>query len=105
VEVRFSQESSVPRAVVMDAPEHFPLVEYYANDMSTPVAVERTLRTDASLENLEETAKDMLIEFFWYFHFDMSKEEATRFLEYVKEKRVRVPRNLLPQPEDSGENS
>jgi hypothetical protein len=102
VAVRYSQESSVPRVLEMDSRDHWPLHSQYYNDLAIPVAVERTIRTDANLESLEEVTKDMMIEFFWYFHFDFARESATPFLEYLKEKRVRIPRDVLSELKNTG---
>ena len=102
VQVRYSQESSVPRVLEMDSRGHWPLHSGYYNDLAIPVTAERTIRTDADLGSLEEVTKDMMIEFFWYFHFDFDRENATSFLEYVKEKRVRIPKDLLSELKNTG---
>lgn len=100
VQVRFSQESSVPRALQMDSKHFWPFPERYYNDMATPVAIERIVSANANLDELETLAVDMMIEFFWYFHYDLDQDAATKHLEHVKKTEVAVPRGLRSEPED-----
>ncbi len=91
--MRYSLESSIPRRLSMDARGHWPFHRRHDNDMSIPVAVERDLAIGSRLTDIEEAAKDMATEFFWYFGYDVDHEKATTYLEYVKE-RIRLPQAL-----------
>jgi hypothetical protein len=91
VRIRFSLESSIPRRVVTDSNKHWPLRTAYTNELAVPIVVEATIGTDASLEELKETTKNMIIEFFWYFHLDLSEGDVTSYLDYVSESFFRIP--------------
>lgn len=96
----FSLESSISRSFVMDALNYYPFLRQHTNDMSIPVTVERTVITTASIQNIDSLACEMIQEFCWYFHFDLSKEDAATFLERVKKEQVAVPQDII-QPNGS----
>jgi hypothetical protein len=97
IALQYSQESSVPRAVVRDSPDYWPFAPTYGADMSTPVTVDRRIAVDTGLDSMEEIAKDMIIDFFWYFYLDLNEGQAEEFLQYVKEKRIPIPSDLDSQ--------
>jgi hypothetical protein len=90
-EMRFALESSVPRVLFVDSNDFWPSSRQYINDMSLPLAVETTLSMSSTLADIEKLAADMIIEYCWYFHFDINTKNATDFLEYIKQKWLDVP--------------
>jgi hypothetical protein len=101
VQVRYSQESSIPRVLFMESRDHWPFHRRYGNNMAIPVTVERTFETSADLQTLEDVTKETMVEFFWYFGFDLDKGEATQFLEQLK-KKVSIPQGLRSSSGNSG---
>jgi hypothetical protein len=101
VQVRYSEESSIPRVLFMDSRDHWPFHRRYDNNMAIPVTVERIFETSADLQTLEDVTKEMVVEFFWYFGFDLDKGEATQFLEQLK-KKVSIPQGLRLSSGNSG---
>jgi hypothetical protein len=98
-QLKFSLESSIPRSFVMDARNYWPIFQQFTNDMSIPVSVEKFVSTSASIQEIDVLANEMIREFCWYFHFDLSETDAATFLERVKKEHVVVPKDILQSDE------
>ncbi|HMN14166.1 MAG TPA: putative DNA binding domain-containing protein, partial [Bellilinea sp.] len=70
VRLKFSLESSIPRQLVHDTQNYWPLFHGYQNSMENPVSVERDVETGIDLEGIEKLVADISQEFFWFFNFD-----------------------------------
>jgi len=79
----------------MDSHGYWSFHRQYINDMSVPVSVEKSIRSDASLEQIDSLANELIREFCWYFHFDLSEEDAATFLERAKKEHIVVPKDVL----------
>lgn len=100
-QIQFSLESSTPRSLVMDSRGYWSFHRQYINDMSVPVLVEKTIQSDASIEQIDSLANEMIREFCWYFHFDLSEEDAATFLARTKKEHVVIPNDILPIEESN----
>ena len=96
VEISFSIESSIPRLLYMDSHTYWSFHGNFGNEMSIPISVKRKFHTDISLEQIDELTIDMIIEFFWYFYYDLDHDRAAHYLDYVKKKHVAIPQDILP---------
>jgi hypothetical protein len=94
-QIQFSFESSIPRNLVMDARNYFPLFRVQNNDMSNPITIGKSIAMDASLTEIDLLVNQMIREFCWYFHLDLSEEEAAALLETLKKENVAVPKEIL----------
>ena len=94
----YSQESSVARNLVEDFVKNWPFPRHeYPNDMALPVTVERQIDTGSALAELEGVVKGMMIEFFWYFGYDLDPAKAEKHLTSVKQ-HIRIPQELDKTP-------
>jgi hypothetical protein len=98
-QIHFSLESSLVRNMVMDSRGYWSFHKQYTNNMSIPVSVEKSISTHASIEQIDSLANEMIREFCWYFHFDLSEVDAATFLERVKKENVVVPKDILQTDE------
>jgi hypothetical protein len=98
IRIRYSLESSIPRYLVMESNNYWPFLKQYYNNMDAPIVVERVFTTSMDLAELEAITKDLVSEFFWYFYYDLKDSDVNNFLEDVKQKRIRIPRELKPAP-------
>lgn len=94
-QIQFSFESSIPRNLVMDARNYFPLFRVQNNDMSNPIMLDKWIAVNASLTEIDILASQMIREFCWYFHLDLSEEQALTLLEKLKKEDVAIPKELL----------
>lgn len=94
--IRFSVESSIPRTMIMESRKYHQFRQQFSYDFSGHIVVERTVRLQDTMEQLEAVAKDMMKEFCWYFYLDLSDEEATAFLEDIKTEILVVPQPAAP---------
>jgi hypothetical protein len=102
-QIHFSLESSIARSMVMDSRGYWSFHQQYINDMSVPISIQKSIRTDASIEKVDSLAKEMIREFCWYFHFDLSEADNITFLEKVKKEHVAVPKDVLQVDEGDKE--
>lgn len=100
VAIRFTVESSIPRQLVHDAQNYWPLYHGHQNPMSIPVSVERIVETSTDLEVIEKTVADMAQEFFWFFNMDLDEDGVQKYINYNKQKYINIP-PLLVKPDET----
>jgi hypothetical protein len=94
-QLHFSLESSIPRTLIMDSRHYWPFLEQHTNEMKAPVSVKKTITRGVSITEIDAFASEIIREFCWYFHLDLSSENALKFLEKLKKEDVAIPKEML----------
>ena len=95
LEIQFSVESTTPRRLIHDTRNALPMFRNFQNTMDIPVSVKREFDTTIDLIGIEKLVVEMLLEFVWFFHYDLDEAKFQGYINYLKKDGLYIPEVLI----------